>query len=63
MRQYRKVDRFWLPEKDQTFVEVRLYGKKILTIDHQNYVVNAVQNKDGSTAAQEARMRVAGGVN
>ena len=62
VRQYQKIDGFWLPEKDQTFVEVRLYGKKVLTIDHQNYVVNAVQNKDGSTAAQEARMRVAGGV-
>jgi len=63
VRQYQKIDGFWLPEKDQTFVQVRLYGKKVLIIDHENYVVNAIQNKDESTSAQEARMRVAGGVN
>jgi hypothetical protein len=28
VRQYQKVDGFWLPEKDQTLVQVRLYGKK-----------------------------------
>jgi len=44
VRQYRKVDGFWLPEKDQTLVQVRLYGKKVLTIEHTNYVVNAAQN-------------------
>src|SRR5690349_4948136 len=44
VRQYQKVDRFWLPEKDQTLVQVRLYGKKVLTIEHANYVVNAAQN-------------------
>jgi hypothetical protein len=30
---------FWLPGRDETFVHVRLYGKKVLTIDHQEYVV------------------------
>jgi len=44
VRQYRKVDGFWLPERDQTLVQVRLYGKKVLTIDHQNYVVNTALN-------------------
>jgi len=28
----RKLMGFWLPEKDQTLVQVRLYGKKILKI-------------------------------
>jgi hypothetical protein len=41
VRQYQKIDGFWLPERDQTLVQVRLYGKKLLTIDHQDYVVNA----------------------
>lgn len=63
VRQYQKIDRFWLPERDQTFVQVRLYGKKVLRIEHQNYVVNAVQSKDGSVPAQEARMRGAVGAN
>jgi hypothetical protein len=50
VRQYQKIDGFWLPEKDQTLVQVRLYGKKILKIEHRNYVVNAGQNTNaGST--------------
>lgn len=39
VRQYQKIDGFWLPQKDQTFVQVRLYGKKVLTIAHEDYVV------------------------
>jgi hypothetical protein len=37
------------------FVELRLYGKKVLTIDHQSYVVNAAQTKDGQTGVEQAR--------
>ena len=39
VRQYQKIDGFWLPQKDETFVEVRMYGEKILTIDHQDYTI------------------------
>jgi hypothetical protein len=63
VRQYQKIDGFWLPQKDQTFVQVRLYGKKVLTIAHQNYVVNATPNKDGRTLVQEARARAIVGTN
>jgi hypothetical protein len=45
VRQYQKIDGFWLPEKDRTLVHVRLYGTNVLTIEHQNYVVNRAQNK------------------
>jgi hypothetical protein len=45
VRQYQKIDEFWLPQKDQTLVQVRLYGKKVLTIDHWGYAVNARQTK------------------
>jgi hypothetical protein len=45
VRQYQKIGRFWLPERDETFVQVRLYGKNVLTIDHQDYVVNPVIDK------------------
>jgi hypothetical protein len=48
VRQYQKIDTFWLPEKDQTFVQVRLYGKKVLTIDHKDYVVHGSENKEAS---------------
>jgi len=39
VREYQRVDGFWLPMKDETEVEVRIYGKKILTIDHRDYTV------------------------
>ena len=39
VREYQKVDGFWLPQKDTTIVQVRLYGKKVLTIDHRDYAV------------------------
>jgi hypothetical protein len=41
VRQYQKIDAFWLPQRDLTFVDVRLYGKKVLTIDHHDYRVNS----------------------
>ena len=53
VRQYQKIEGFWLPQKDQTLVQVRLYGKKILTIDHQDYVVNAGQAKQARVIVPE----------
>jgi hypothetical protein len=53
VRQYQKLDGFWLPEKDQTLVQVRLYGKKILKIDHRNYLVNAGQSTNARTVVRE----------
>jgi hypothetical protein len=55
VRQYQKIDRFWLPEKDETFVQVRLYGKKVLTINHENYVVNGAQHNEGPSSDREFR--------
>jgi len=61
VRQYQKIGRFWLPQRDETSVQVRLYGNKVLTIDHQDYVVKSVglPDKEPSTTASEARARVA----
>jgi hypothetical protein len=63
VRQYQKIGGFWLPQRDETFVQVRLYGKKVLTIDHQDYVVNGAENREASAPAQEARARAVIGVN
>ena len=41
VRDYEKVAGFWLPLKDETIVQVRMYGKKVLTIDHADYAVRA----------------------
>ena len=42
VRQYEKIGDFWLPVRDETFVEVKLYGKKILSIEHHINSVNGV---------------------
>lgn len=53
VRQYQKIDSFWLPQRDVTFVQVRLYGKKALRIDHQDYSVNrSVSNDESAARAQ-----------
>jgi hypothetical protein len=46
VRQYQKIGGFWLPQRDETLVQVRLYGKKTLTIDHQDYSLNPTFGKD-----------------
>ena len=48
VRQYQKIDGFWLPQRDMTFVDVRLYGKRVLTIDHHDYSVNSSLAVDAS---------------
>jgi len=51
VREYQKIDEFWLPRRDETFVQVRLYGKKVLTIDHQDYTVKGAVDKYVAAAA------------
>src|SRR5712671_7052195 len=53
VRQYQTIDGFWLPERDQTLVQVRLHGKKILQIEHWNYVVNEGQSTNERSAVRE----------
>jgi outer membrane lipoprotein-sorting protein len=40
VRQYQRIDGFWLPCRDETSVEVKMYGRSVFTIDHQQYVIN-----------------------
>src|ERR1700732_906321 len=53
VRQYQKTDGFWLPQKDQTLVQVRLSGKEVLTIEHRDYAVNAGQRKEARASVQD----------
>jgi len=52
VRQYQKIGQFWLPQKDVTFLDVRLYGKKLLTIDHHDYSVNGSASTNGSLSLE-----------
>jgi outer membrane lipoprotein-sorting protein len=55
VRQYQKIGSFWLPQKDMTLVEVRLYGKKALTIDHRDYSINNSAVSHGSVASANTK--------
>jgi outer membrane lipoprotein-sorting protein len=40
VRQYQRIDGFWFPCRDETFVDVKIYGRRVFTVDHQQYVVD-----------------------
>ena len=40
VRQYQRIDGFWLPFRDETTVDLRIHDRKIFTIDHANYSIN-----------------------
>jgi len=44
VREYEKIGDFWLPASDETFVEVRIYGKRILSIKYHIDSVNGVMS-------------------
>jgi hypothetical protein len=55
VRQYSKIDGFWLPQKDEALVQVRLYGTKLFIADHWNYVVNhAIESPSNAYTAHES---------
>ena len=39
-RHYQKIGGTWLPLRDETVSQVRLFGENVLTIDHANYKVS-----------------------
>jgi len=41
VREYQKIEGFWLPYRDETVVDMKVHGKKVFRIEHQQYVVNA----------------------
>ena len=53
VREYQKIDGFWFSKKDETFVKVRLYGHKVLTIEHHNYTVTGARKIEESTQTVE----------
>jgi len=49
VREYQRVDGFWLPQRDTTVVQVRFYGQKVLSIDHRDYVVRGKARASSET--------------
>jgi hypothetical protein len=52
VRQYQKVGDFWLPARDDTVVEVKIYGKKTLSIEHHTESVNGVHSSEPNARLQ-----------
>src|SRR5712671_4412925 len=59
VRQYQRIGGFWLPYRDETSVEVKLYGRRVFTVDHQQYVINADTHLQGSGENAGENMLVA----
>jgi hypothetical protein len=60
VRQYQRIDGFWVPCRDETHVEVKIYGRRIFTVDHQQYKINPanpLQAESGDTGAPDERFR------
>jgi hypothetical protein len=47
VRQYQKVGDFWLPLKDESITHLKIFGTKILTIEHFDYTVNRSETSAG----------------
>lgn len=40
LRNYQKIDGFWLLSREEAVSVIRIFGKETLTVDYQNYTVN-----------------------
>ncbi len=41
VRDYRKIGAFWLPVRDESITQVRLFGESVVTVDHSDYRLGA----------------------
>ena len=44
VREFQRVQGFWLPRLDETIVEVKIHGTKLFRIEHQQYVLNGAND-------------------
>lgn len=42
VRDYQKIDGFWLLSREEAVSVIRIFGKETLTVDYQNYTVNGL---------------------
>lgn len=55
VRRYQKIGEFWLPLRDETSVHIRLYGRKVLTIDHERYTINEATAQRVRSGGEDTR--------
>ena len=56
VREYRRVDGFWLPFRDETVVEGKVNEKRVLRVEHLDYVISAAHRN----SPEEVRLLVSG---
>ena len=59
VRQYQRIDGFWVPCRDETNVEVKVYGRRVFTVDHQQYLINTDSPALGRSGDAEGNLLVA----
>lgn len=42
VRDYQKIDGFWLLAREEAVSAIRIFGRETLTVDYQNYTVNGL---------------------
>jgi hypothetical protein len=57
VRQYQRIDGFWLPCRDETSVDVKMYGRGVFTVDHQQYVIDPANHREAKKT--KSLMRIA----
>jgi hypothetical protein len=55
VRRYQKIGPFWLPLKDESTTQVRIFGTNILTIDYANYEIVAGDRVDKTSITNADR--------
>jgi hypothetical protein len=41
IREYQHIGEFWLPRRDEIIADIRILGRRVLTIDYTDYKINA----------------------
>ncbi|MGB2662633.1 MAG: hypothetical protein WAK48_01430 [Candidatus Acidiferrum sp.] len=44
VREYRRIDGFWLPYQDRSIVDLKVHGTKVFQIEHRQYVINNLRD-------------------
>jgi hypothetical protein len=59
VREYQKISVFWLPYRDESSANFKTYDRKILRVDHSQYVVNSVNATVGPPRIAEPKLAAA----
>jgi hypothetical protein len=44
VRQFQRIDGYWLPQLDETIVDIKTQGRREFRIEHQQYVIHTADN-------------------